>query len=476
MKPNWQLWVVCILACLAIGVYGFGYNPGFSRALAQASMDAGNNAKLLAASEAMPTDQMIIKYKPSAAAYRPGSLIAPDGAEQMARLSSAAATQLSYLRAMSGGAHVLQMKSRLPMEQVLAISKRLSSLPEVEYANPDTMLSPALTPNDPRYPDQWNYYQTYGINAPAAWDITTGSANIVVAVVDTGITNHTDLNGRMLPGYDFISDSNSANDGTGRDNNPSDPGDWITISESENVYGYFYGCPVQDSSWHGTHVAGTIGAASNNGSGVTGINWNSKILPVRVLGKCYSYLSDAEDGMRWAAGLAVPGVPANPYPANVLNLSFGGVGWCSVSTQNTINAILATGAVVVTAAGNENGSARDFTPGSCSGVITVAATNRQGSRAFYSNYGTQVEISAPGGEWSITNDPNSILSTANSGPSTPAADTYLYYQGTSMAAPHISGVVSLMLSVDANRTPAEILAILQETARSFPAGSTCTTA
>ena len=176
--------------------------------------------------------------------------------------------------------------------------------------------------------------------------------------------------------------------------------DWITAAESSS--GYFAGCQVHNSSWHGTHTAGTIGAASNNGVGVAGVNWNSKILPVRVLGKCGGYTSDIADGMRWAAGLSVSGVPANANPAKVLNLSLGGYGACDATYQNAVNAIVAAGTTIVVSAGNSNADAVNYRPGNCTGVITVAATNRDGGRAYYSNYGSTVEISAPGGETDVT--------------------------------------------------------------------------
>ena len=389
----------------------------------------------------------------------------------MARLNAAVGFPLQYLRGMSGNASVLSLPGRLPLAQVQAISAKLMTLPEVEYAEPDQRLFPALAPNDPSYSNQWDLYESNGINAPAAWDITTGAGGIVIADIDTGITNHADLSGRRVPGYDFISDALIANDGNGRDADPSDPGDWITQAESNS--GYFAGCPVGNSSWHGTHTAGTIGASGNNNLGVAGINWISKILPVRVLGKCGGYTSDIVDGLRWAVGFTVSGVPANANPARVLNLSLGGSGACSTTWQNAINDANTAGAVVVVAAGNSNADASGFNPANCNGVITVAATNRSGSRAYYSNYGSKVEISAPGGAQSIANDPNGILSTLNTGTTVPVADTYIYYQGTSMATPHVTGVVSLMFSLNPLLTPSQVLQILQNTARAFPASSTC---
>ncbi len=289
----------------------------------------------------------------------------------------------------------------------------------------------------------------------------------MVAVIDTGILPHTDLAGRTVPGYDFIADTFVANDGNGRDNNPADPGDWVDIGECGATQ-------FDASSWHGTHVAGTIGAASNNGVGVAGVNWNAKILPVRVLGKCGGYTSDIVDGMRWAAGLSVSGVPANANPADVINMSLGGSGSCSTTEQNAINAIVAAGTAVVVAAGNSNDDASGYSPASCSGVITVASNDRYGDRAWYSNYGSTVEVTAPGGDTTILSD--GVLSTLDGGTTTPANNnSYAYYQGTSMAAPHEAGLASLVLGQNPGMTPSQLLSHLQATARPFPSGSSCNT-
>jgi len=429
-----------------------------------------------AAGLALPTDQVIVKYR---ALVTRQDAFSPASAAEMQHLSDAAGVQLTYEREMSGDAYVLSLPTRMPLADVQAIADNLSALPEVEYAEPDAIMMPMLTPNDPQYGSQWHYFVpsagNYGINAPAAWDITTGSPSIVMAVIDTGITNHVDLSGRTVAGYDFISDSQTANDGGGRDSNPSDPGDWITAAESSA--GFFAGCQVHNSSWHGTHTAGTIGAASNNTLGVAGVNWNSKILPVRVLGKCGGTLSDIADGMRWAAGLSVPGAPANANPAKVINMSLSGAGTCGTTYQDAINAITGAGTTIVVAAGNNNPGqdASGYRPGNCIGVITVAATNRYGARAPYSNYGAVVELSAPGGDQSYTNDPNGVLSTLNTGPQGPLADTYAYSSGTSMAAPHVAGVVSLMYSRNPSLTPAQALNIIQSSVTGFPGGSTCNT-
>lgn len=399
-------------------------------------------------SEGLPTDQIIIKFKPKVEDFR----ASPQSMEgMMAFLSARAGAELQYVRPMAGEADVLKLDALLPEARVSEIAQRLMALPEVEFAEPDAFMQAGLTPNDTQYGSQWHYWGTYGLDLPAAWDMSTGSAAITVAVIDTGIINHPDLAGRTVAGYDFISDITVANDGNGRDNNPTDPGDW---------------CGSSPSSWHGTHVAGTIGAASNNSVGVAGVNWVSKILPVRVLGKCGGYLSDIADGMRWAAGLYVPGVPANPKPAKVLNLSLGGYGACGATYQTAVNAINARNVNIVVAAGNSSALASNYRPGNCVGVITVAASNSGGDQPYFSNYGAAIEISAPGED---------ILSTANNGATTLGAYSYLYKDGTSMAAPHVAGLVSLMLSVNPSLTRAQVLSILQSTAKDFAPGAWCLT-
>jgi serine protease len=408
----------------------------------------------------------------------PMRVLTPDA---MQTLSAQAGVQLTFQREMSDGAYVLALPQAATYTEAARIAKQIAALGEVDYAEPDGRRAIALTPDDPRYAEQWHYFApvtgTYGANLPAAWDIITGSANIVVAVVDTGTRfDHPDLAGRVVTGtasgqrgYDFVTNIAAGNDGqtttatNSRDPDPSDPGDW---------------CGGNDSSWHGTHVAGTIGANSNNGIGVAGVNWVSKILTIRGLGKCGGSVSDIVDGMRWAAGLSVPGLPANPNPARVVNMSLGSTQpeACSSTEQNAINELFVKGVVVVVAAGNENAQASAYSPGNCTRVITVGATNRLGSRASYSNFGARVDISGPGGITTIASDPNGILSTLNAGTTVPAASIYEFYQGTSMATPHVAGVVSLMLSVNPNLNPTQVLNILKSTATPFPAGSTCTTA
>jgi serine protease len=325
------------------------------------------------------------------------------------------------------------------------------------------------TPNDPDYPQQWHYFEpTGGLNLPGAWDIATGTG-AVAAVIDTGRTSHPDLDAHWLPGYDFISDAPTARDGNGRDSNPQDEGDWFNAGECGSA-------TPSASSWHGTHVAGTVAALGNNGVGVAGVAFNARVVPVRVLGKCGGFGSDIADAIVWASGGSVPGVPANANPAKVLNLSLGGSGGCPQAYRRAIRSANQRGATVVVAAGNSNANASGFTPANCAGVITVAATDRDGNRAFYSNFGSTVEVAAPGGEVRLETDPpgtrstpqNGVLSTLNDGATTPGNPIYFTYMGTSMASPHVAGVVALMLSKRPTLTPSQVLSLLQANARPLP--------
>jgi serine protease len=386
--------------------------------------------------------------------------LSPQGAGAGPR-TRRAANAVGYTRAMSGAAHVVGLAAAVDAVDAAAMAERLQAQPEVEYAEPDYRLRAHVEPTDPLYPQQWGYHEMgAGANLTAAWDATTGSANVAAAVIDSGYRMHPDLAANLLPGYDFISDPFSANDGDGRDSDASDPGNWATFEDSLQCDGTLSW--VANSTWHGTHVAGTIGAVANNGVGGVGVSWQGRIVPVRVLGKCGGLVSDIVDAIRWAAGLPVPGVPGNPYPAKVINLSLGMSRPCTSAMQAAIDDVIQQGASVVASAGNGDGDVAE--PANCDGAIAVAAVGRRGGKAPLSNFGPRVDIGAPG---------VGILSTANAGKTTPAEDNYLSYSGTSMAAPHVTGTIGLMLAANPALTPDAIRAKLIASARRYPAGSDC---
>lgn len=329
---------------------------------------------------------------------------------------------------------------------------------------------------DPMMSLQWYLNSTYGVNASEAWKITKGSPSIVVAIVDTGITDHPDLNDNVVPGYDFISSSSQSRDGNGRDADPSDPGDYNLADGTS-------------SSWHGTHVAGII-AASSNSIGITGIAPNVKIEPVRVLGANGGTEADIAAGINWAIGVRINGVPTNQYPAKVVNLSIGSSDfstcYSSSPTQLAIDESKRRNVTLVTAAGNDNHYATASYPGNCYGNITIGATGYTGDRSYYSNYSGYsqsqgvfigVDISAPGGDDRAgIGGPagGQIWSTLNDGLKSPGNPTYGKEEGTSMASPVAAGVVALMYSIRPTLTDDQVWSILSSTAKEFAPSSDCT--
>lgn len=408
---------------------------------------------------------VIVKFRANSPEFRDakardGAVAAALGrAAPLLRATAGKALPQPAQRRMAVGADLLSLSTPLDANDVATLVKELAANPNVEYVEPDILLQPSFTPNDTRYGEQWHYFEaTGGLNLPTAWNSANGSG-VVVAVLDTGIVAHSDLDANVVAGYDFVSNASAARDGNGRDSNPRDEGDWC---------GWFQ-CPSilpTNSSWHGTHVAGTIAAVTNNGKGVAGVAYGAKIQPVRVLGRGGGALSDISDAIIWASGGAVGGVPVNTNPAEVINLSLGGSGACGGAMQAAVSGAVSRGSVVVVAAGNSNANASGFTPASCTGAIAVAATNRAGGRASYSNFGSIIKVSAPGGTGSAAAD--NVLSTLNAGTQGPGAESYAFYAGTSMAAPHVAGVAALIQSAGSPKTPAQVLSILQSTARPLP--------
>ena len=359
--------------------------------------------------------------------------------------------------AVSGDTEAWWLPAPLSGDALRATLAEIAATPGVAEVAVDHRVTADLVPNDTYFAGyQWDMDGGYGVHATTAWDTTTGSPGVVVAVIDTGITAHSELAGRVVAGYDFISDVVQANDGNGRDADPSDPGDWVTQAESDA--GYLAGCPVDNSSWHGTHVAGTIAARGDNGVGVAGLAWGARIQPVRVLGKCGGWTSDIAAAIRWAAGGSVAGVPDNATPARILNLSLGGSAACDATTQAAITEAVGRGALVVVAAGNSGSNVTGSSPANCTGVVAVGSTDKLGKRSSFSNYGSGVTISAPG---------SAIISTLNAGTQGPGAEAYAVYDGTSMATPHVAGVAALALGVDPTLTVSALRTILTGTATPF---------
>jgi serine protease len=404
--------------------------------------------------------QFIVQFKEQSVA-RTSSASAVSAVSALALQSG---RSLTHARRLAVGADVVRVEGKaLSAADAEAFMKNLASNPDVEYVQVDALMQPLFVPNDTRYGEQWHYVGgASGMNLPAAWDIATGTG-VVVAVIDTGITSHADLSANIVAGYDFIADATAARDGGGRDSNPQDEGDWFAAGEC--------GQPsARNSSWHGSHVAGTIAAVTNNSSGVAGVAFGAKVQPVRVLGKCGGSLSDIADAIVWASGGTVAGIPANPTPAKVINMSLGGSGACDATYQNAINSAVGRGTVVAVAAGNSNSDASGFRPASCNNVINVASLDREGNRASYSNYGAIIDLGAPGGETAVAG--NGVLSTLNTGTTTPGSATYAFYQGTSMASPHIAGLAALMLSKSPTLTPAQIESTMKANVRAITGSCT----
>ena len=396
------------------------------------------------------------------------------------------------------GLHAVEFVNPNAGESAAQLLARLRADPAVLYAEPDQRRFAHVLPDDPLFfasanaSGQW-YLQSANANAAApapsaidavdAWSITTGSTGLVIADLDTGVRfDHPDLlragaGGRLLPGYDFISNVAEGNASSGPNADASDPGDWVTNADlATSPFNQDTGCTAGNSSWHGTRVSGVLGALTANDVGIAGTTWNGWLLQVRVIGKCGGMDSDIETAMLWAAGVPVAGYPTNPYPARIINMSLGGTGSCPQSYQEIVNQLLPLGVLIVASAGNEGGPVD--APANCTGVAGVAGLRQVGTKVGFSNLGPEVAVSAPAGNCVNTSGAClfSIDTTYNLGTTTPEQNSYTNQYntnlGTSFSAPMVSGIAGLMVSVNANLSPAQLIARLQQGATSpFPVNS-----
>lgn len=396
---------------------------------------------------------------------------------------ASAAVTASHLRRMAlPGWNVVRTSRALSAKEAADFMRELAADPAVEAVEVDRLyqrlqtVRPMMTPNDPGYATyQWHFsHPVGGVRAEEAWDISTGEG-VVVAVIDTGIVeNHRDLAANVIPGYDMITDRRISR----RDTDERVPGGWDVGDWVEANYCVQLGAPshgAEDSSWHGSHVAGTIAQETNNGIGVAGLAHGARVMPVRVLGSCGGFGSDIADGIIWAAGGEVPGLPLNENPADIINMSLGSTGpsACPSYYQAAINQALSLGSIIVVAAGNSNANAGNYTMSSCQNVISVGATGINGGKASYSNWGPRVDLSAPGGgggaDWS-----GYVVQIINGGTTRPDPDLWYYggYTGTSMASPHVAAAAAMVQSalVAAGRDPLawdQMRDLLVSTARPF---------
>jgi len=416
---------------------------------------------------------------------RPAASVAGDLPARMGAVARRAGVAVRDSRHIVSDMQLLRVQLPVGLaseEQTLA---RLRADRDVEYAESDQRRYPLAVPDDTLFAaGQWYLQseQPAALDAVDAWEVTTGSTGLVIADLDTGVRfDHPDLrNGvanRLLPGYDMIgADAQgnflTANDGGGRDPDASDPGDWVSSEDTKNSL--FSNCTVGNSSWHGTRTAGILGAIANNAAGIAGTTWSGWILPVRVLGKCGGYDSDILAAMAWAAGMHVDGVPDNPYPAQILNMSLGAVGDCPQDYQQLVAELAAAGVLVVVSAGNEGGPVDS--PANCPGVVGVAGLRHIGTKVGFSSLGPQIALSAPAGNCANTGAGEpclfSITTTTNTGTTLPSTNTYTnqvsFNIGTSFSAPIVAATAGLMLAANGNLTPAQLIKRLRKSATPFP--------
>lgn len=396
--------------------------------------------------------------------------------------SARGAVRASHLREMGvPGWNVVRTSRVLDQREIASFIRELKANPSVETVEIDRMyqrlqtVSPSMTPNDPNYQQyQWNFHNAVGgVRAESAWDVENGQGQgVVVAILDTGIVeDHLDLAANVIPGYDMITDVEvSRRESATRIPGGWDVGDWVEANYCGGTHA------AQNSSWHGSHVAGTVAQHTNNGVGLAGLAHGARVMPIRVLGSCGGYGSDIADGITWASGGTVPNMPVNANPAEVLNMSLGSSrpAACSTLYQDAINAANNRGSIIVVAAGNDNDNAGSYTMASCQNVISVGATGITGAKAGYSNWGARVDLSAPGGGGGVDGNPNGyIWQVTSSGATRPSGWRLGGMAGTSMASPHVAAVAAMVQGALAanGRDPlswSEMRELLTSTARTFP--------
>ncbi len=435
----------------ALGVIGLAACAAIIGAPTARASGASSTAMHPAPQTSARARAMAVGMQPPTERVWPGVLIVHRRVDQRPGLPIAG---FHLERATDAGAEIWRADAPIDAAATLALRAHLlASRDDLAHVDVDLVRSAQLVPNDEYYSYQWSLQQ---MHAEQAWDLDTGDVNLVVAVVDSGIVDHDDLRARLVPGYDFISDPSLAGDGDGRDGDPTDEGDQTEAS----------------SGFHGTHVSGIIGASSNNGVGISGVDWHCGIMPVRVLGVSARGSSDIDiaDAIRWSAGLPVAGAPKNGNVARVINLSFGGPGYSQL-LQDAIIAAHDAGALVIASAGNASGDAMDNVPGALEDVLSVGATDPSGAIAPYSNAGARLDLLSPGGSYDYETpvglaDPNGkrlILSTSYL--RSPPQQVYAYAAGTSQAAANASGVAALMRSSAPGLDPDVIAAIMRRTAQ-----------
>lgn len=376
--------------------------------------------------------------------FKKGAKPAADMQRQLDAIGKALGARITVERTTGTGAQLIRLDREIDVVARRKLEVELMKHPSIRAVEPNGRMYRAMEPNDPLFVQQWHYKGGgMGINATEAWDTVDGSGYIV-AVLDTGELQHEDLTGQFVAGYDFISDPANARDGDGRDADPTDTGDW------DDKY---------DSSWHGTHVAGTVAALTNNGIGVAGVAHGAKVQHVRVLGNMGGTFADINDAIVWASGGSVPGVPDNPTPAHIINLSLGGSSACSTAMQDAINIAIENGTAVIAAAGNSSANVSGFSPAGCEGVIAVAGTGPNNTKYASTNFGTGISVAAPAGS-GVTPAENQVLSTLNTGLEGPEDDSYAWYAGTSMAAPHVAGTAALMMEAAGEHLPPDELEMM----------------